>query len=64
MNLLKDMVKYAKFEAYGIEVNPSKTNSQRIEVAVVVDINELLNAIEMDAIISYLEDRGFKVEKL
>lgn len=55
-------IEYVKFEAYGIDVNPSKTNSQLIEVATTVNIYELLNAIGPITIKGYLEYNGFKVE--
>lgn len=58
------MVEQVRFEAYSVGVDPSRTNSQRIEVTVNVNINELLNAIGPITIKGYLEYNGFKVEKL
>lgn len=58
------MVESIIFEATGIEITASQRRSTTVEVRVDVDINELLNTIETTTIKGYLEDRGFKVEKL
>ena len=53
------------FEAKSIEIGPSIKSSTRIELAVSLNsVDDVLDAIEEIAIKSYLEDRGFKVEKL
>lgn len=53
-----------KFETTGLEINPSYTRSSKVQVRADVDVNELLDSVGINAIKGYLEDRGFKVEKL
>lgn len=53
-----------KFETTGLEINPSYTRSSRVQVRADVDVNELLDSVGVNAIKGYLEDKGFKAEKL
>lgn len=64
MNFWNDMIEQITFEATGVEIAASQRRSTTVEVRADVDINELLNTIETTTIKGYLEDRGFKVEKI